>query len=379
MTITILQGDALAVLKTMDAESVDCVCTSPPYWGLRDYGVGGQMGLEPTLGEHIAAMVEVFEEVRRVLKPTGTCWVNYGDCYATTRNGRSNAEVKRLKADDRTFRDKPFSTVGPIHPPTSTDPFRRDKGRRGGGQNFDATLKPRDLCLMPHRFAIDMQDAGWWVRSDITWGKPNAMPDSSGRYRPSTASERIFLFHKETPYYDAAAVRMPPADASIARWAQDTQNQKGSERQPGKGNGPMKAVGGPKKDKRRGHSRKHAGFNDRWDKMTKAEQQANGRLLRNYEPDLSPIIPQEVWEIPTASFSEAHFATFPPALVAPCIMAGCPEGGLVMDPFGGSGTTGLVADRLGRDAILIELNPDYIEIAERRIKGDCPLFTEVSK
>ena len=348
MTVTILQGDALEVLKGMDAESVDCVVTSPPYWGLRDYGVDGQMGLERTLGEHIEAMVAVFAEVHRVLKPTGTCWVNYGDCYATQKNGRSAADTKKLSDDDRTFRDKAFSTVG-------------------------GTLKPRDLCLIPHRFAIAMQEAGWWVRSDITWGKPNAMPDSSGRYRPSTASERIFLFHKETPYYDAEAVRMPSAGATDKmpdNWDTGSGTHTSIHR--------LAREKGKKTDKQRGHSRRHAGFNDRWDGMTKAEQQANGRLLRNYEPDLTPICGQEVWDIPTASFSEAHFATFPPALVMPCIMAGCPEGGMVLDPFGGAGTTALVADRLGRDCTLIELNPEYIEMARKRIEGDCPMFTEVT-
>lgn len=352
MTVKILLGDVMDRLAELADESIDCVVTSPPYWGLRDYGVEGQLGLEPTLGEHIETMVGVFDEVRRVLKKTGTCWVNYGDCYATTKNGRSAADTKALSDDDRTFRDKPFSTV-------------------------QGTLKLKDLCLIPHRFAIAMQDAGWWVRSDITWGKSNAMPDSSGRYRPSTASERIFLFHKETPFYDPEAVRMPASEASLQRWAQDIENQKGSDRQPGKTNGPMKAVGGPKKDRQRGHSRRDAGFNDRWDKMTKAEQQANGRLLRNYEPDLEPICGQEVWEIPTAAFSETHFATFPPDLIVPCIKAGCPEGGLVLDPFGGAGTTGLVADRLGRDCILIELNPDYVDIALKRIEKDGGMFSEV--
>lgn len=386
MTVTILQGDALTVLKGMDAESVDCVVTSPPYWGLRDYGVDGQMGLEPTLGEHIEAMVEVFAEVHRVLKPTGTCWVNYGDCYATQKNGRPAAEVKFLGKDNRTFRDKPFSTTGPVLAKSAADANRQGKTGKAHHKSSShgtrvvagGTLKARDLCLMPHRFAIAMQEFGWWVRSDITWGKPNAMPDSSGRYRPSTASERIFLFHKETPYYNADAVRMPPAGDGdkkpVHGWA-NHENYKGQDpRNPKR----EKTVSSKKTDKQRGHSRRHAGFNDRWDAMTKAEQQANGRLLRNYEPDLTPICGQEVWQIPTVSFSEAHFATFPPALVMPCIMAGCPPDGIVMDPFGGAGTTGLVADRLGRDCTLIELNPEYIEIARQRIKGDCPMFVEVA-
>lgn len=346
MTVSIVQSDALTYLRDMKSESVDCCVTSPPYWGLRDYGVAGQLGLEPTLSEHIAAMVEVFEEVRRVLKPEGTFWLNYGDCYATQPNGRSAADTKAAGNDDRTFRDKPFSTV-------------------------QGSLKPKDLCMVPNRIAIALQDAGWWVRSEIVWGKPNGMPDSSGRYRPSTSHEKIWLLTKSAKsFYDSEAVRMPAAESSIQRWQQDIEGQEGSARANGgaKTNGRMKAVGGP--DKQRGHSRRHAEFNDRWDHMTKAEQQANGRLLRNYEPDLSPIITPEVWNIPIAGFSDAHFATFPPALVAPCIMAGCPKGGIVLDPFGGAGTTGLVADRLQRDAVLIELNPEYADMAGRRINAD---------
>lgn len=388
MSVTILTGDALAVLRGMEADSVDCCITSPPYWGLRDYGVGGQIGMEPTLGEHMAAIVAVFEEVRRVLKPTGTCWLNYGDCYATTPNGRSAVATKAAGGDDRTYRDKPFSTVG-------------------------GTLKPKDLCMLPNRLAIALQDAGWWVRSEIIWGKPNAMPDSSGAYRPSTAHEKIFLLTKSGDadvwrardtgeisfapdlsercplvtrpdtmaarwirlgsYYDAAAVMMSAAESSIERWSQDIDGQTGSERANGgrKTNGNMKAVGGPRSDKQRGHTRRHAGFNDRWDAMTKAEQQVNGRLLRNFEPDLSELTPPDVmaWEIAIQGFSGAHFATFPPALVVPCVLAGCPVGGTILDPFGGAGTTGLVADRLGRDAVLIELNHDYARIARDRLRG----------
>lgn len=404
MTVNILVGDVLAMLATLADDSVDCVVTSPPYWGLRDYGTarweGGdpncdhrsptmregrneerpklagsaatnsyqlklahsrpcgkcgavkvdeQIGLELTLGEHLAVMVAVFREVRRVLKKDGTLWLNYGDCYASSPNGRSAADTKSLGTDDRTFRDKPMSTVGGV-------------------------LKPKDLCMVPNRLAIALQEDGWWVRSEIVWGKPNPMPDSSGRYRPSTAHEKIFMLAKSGKcYYDAAAVKMPASMSSISRWNQDVDNQAGSTRANAgaKTNGPMRAVGGPR-DKQRGHSRRHEGFNDRWDAMTKAEQCSEDRLLRNYEP-----APVQVWEIATRSFSEAHFATFPPELAERCIKAGCRSGGRVLDPFGGAGTTGLVADRLGRDAILIELNPEYAEMARRRIHGDAPLFVDV--
>ncbi len=377
MTVTIHVGDCIAELRKLPPESVDCCVTSPPYWGLRDYGVAGQMGLEPTLGEHIAAMVAVFQEVRRVLKPTGSLWLNYGDCYATSPNGRSAADTKAAATDARTFRDKPFSTVGPVP----------------GGY-----LKPKDLCMIPNRLAIALQDAGWWVRSEIVWGKPNAMPDSSGVYRPSGAHEKIFLLTKSgdgdvwrardtgalslSPdlsercplvtkpeemgprwvrlgsWYDADAVRMPPVDGArgpVNGWVREGEAHS--------------AIAANHASRVRGHARPDSGFNERWDAMSRAEQMANGRLLRNYERDLAPIVPPEVWEIATAAFSDAHFATFPPALVAPCVMAGCPAGGVVLDPFGGAGTTGLVADRLGRDAILIELNPEYAAMARERLRA----------
>ncbi len=380
MTVEIIIGDALTVLRKLPSASVDCVVTSPPYWGLRDYGVAGQLGLERTLGEHIGVMVGLFDEVRRVLKPEGTLWLNYGDCYATSPNGRSAADTKAAGNDDRTFRDKPFSTVGPIFSPNHYSSDRRGEGnsqaRNKGSDTRGAIvaggmLKPKDLCMVPNRLAIALQDAGWWVRSEIVWGKPNGMPDSSGRYRPSAAHEKIWLLSKSgTCFYDAAAVKMPAAESSIARWQQDISGQTGSDRANGgtKTNGPMKAVGAPKKQE--GHSRRHAGFNARWDQDEADGAVNETRLLRNYEPDLSAIVPPEVWNIPTASYSDAHFATFPPALVAPCILAGCPVGGTVLDPFGGAGTTGLVADRLQRNAILIELNPEYAAMARRRIDGD---------
>lgn len=361
MSVRILIGDVRQRLAELPDESVHCVVTSPPYWGLRDYGVPGQLGMEPTLGEHIETMVAVFREVRRVLRKGGTVWLNYGDCYATAPNGRSAADTKATGNDDRTFRDKPFSTVGPIQ--------MRSNG--GEGQHFDrrgGTLKPKDLCMVPNRLAIALQDDGWWVRSEIVWAKPNPMPESVSD-RPTSSHEKVWLLTKSARYfYDADAVRIGLAEASIQRLAQDVDAQAGSARANGgtKTNGSMKAVGGQRKtDKQRGHSRRHDGFNDRWDAMPKAEQQSMGANLRN------------VWNIATKPFSEAHFATFPPELAERCIKAGCPSDGVVMDPFGGSGTVGLVADRLGRSAILIELNPAYAEMARRRIEADSGMFSDI--
>ena len=335
-------GDVRAILAAMEADSVDCVVTSPPYWGLRDYGVDGQIGLELTLGEHLYVMVQVFEAVRRVLKPTGTLWLNYGDCYATSPNGRSAADTKATGNDDRTFRDKPFSTIGGV-------------------------LKAKDLAMVPNRLAIALQEAGWWVRSEIVWAKPNPMPESI-RDRPATSHEKIFMLSKSARYfYDKDAVRQPSAVSSIARWDQDVESQEGSHRANGgtKTNGTMKAVGGPR-EKVRGAdvaSPKHAGHVNRT--LLDDTLRGFGRNLRNYEP-----APVNVWNIATRPFSDAHFATFPPELAERCILAGCPKGGMVLDPFGGAGTTALVALRHGRRAALIELNPEYAEMAQRRIETE---------
>lgn len=378
MSVRILVGDVLAMLATLEADSVDCVVTSPPYWGLRDYGVEGQIGLEPTLGEHLDVMLEVFRAVRRVLKPTGTLWINYGDCYATKPAGWSAARYKAESSDDRTFRDKPFSTVGPIYDPS----YARARGNfvSGGRQSHvdhggrvvaGGLLKPKDLCMVPNRLAIALQEDGWWVRSEIIWGKPNGMPDSSGKYRPSTSHEKIFLLSKTgSCYYDADAVKQPVSEATNLRIAQNVADQIGSARANGgaRANGNMKAVvGSPKTLAAAPGSKNNPSF------VESTVLKVDSRYLRNYEPP-----PFQVWHMPVKGFKEAHFATFPPELPTRCILAGCPEGGVVLDPFGGAGTTGLVADQLQRDAILIELNPEYAELAERRIHGASPLLAKVS-
>jgi len=328
MSVQILKGDCRDILKTLPDESVHCVVTSPPYWGLRDYGVEGQLGMEKTYQEHVETIAQVFDEVKRILRKDGTLWLNYGDCYASSPNGRSAADVKALGNDDRTFRDKPFSTI-------------------------QGVLKSKDLCGIPWRVAFALQDRGWYLRQDIIWAKPNPMPESI-KDRCTKAHEYIFMMTKSPRYfYDASAIEEDAIYAGLT--GQDESGYKDA-----------KKFDGKHSNKQRGHGRRHAGFNDRWDAMSRKEQCSGKRNKRS------------VWTVATKPFSQAHFATFPPELIEPCILAGCPKDGTVLDPFGGAGTTGLVADRLGRNAILIELNPAYATMAIERINGDAPLFGEVA-
>jgi DNA modification methylase len=342
VTVRILRGDVRERLADLPDDSVNCVVTSPPYYGLRAYGTRpvewpdgwiGELGQEPTLDLYIDHVTLVFREVRRVLRADGTCWLNIGDSYASNPgNGRGGG-----------------STI------TGKTPHLSGTNRAGNG------FKPKDLMMVPARLAIALQDDGWFLRSDIIWHKPNPMPESA-KDRPTNAHEHVFLLTKNSRYwYDADAVRTEPKAPTTKMpdgWETGT-GAHGSFHRDGRERG-------IRTDKQRGHSRRHDGFNDRWDAMTREEQQVAGANLRN------------VWTIATQPFPDAHFATFPEELVRTCIRAGCPAGGTVLDPFGGSGTTGLVADQLGRDAILVELNPEYAVMAERRIVADAPLLAEVA-
>jgi len=333
MTIRILTGDCRDILRTLPDESVHCVVTSPPYWGLRDYGVEGGIGLEATPSEHIDNLVGVFREVRRALRSDGTLWLNYGDSYATGTRGERSPTNRGLHG----YWESP-------------DVKCRIAGRSEG-------LKPKDLMGLPWRVAFALQADGWWLRQDIIWSKPNPMPESvTDRCRK--AHEYLFLMSKSARYfYDQDAILEPCSRNTHARLSQDVQAQVGSERAHAgrKTNGNMKAVG-------RGPKTALAGSGIKYNE--------------SFAPAVSMPVTERnkrsVWEVATQPFSQAHFATFPPALIEPCIMAGCPRGGVVLDPFGGAGTTGLVADRLGRNAILIELNPEYAAMARRRIARDQP-------
>ena len=301
----IVNMDAIAYLKTLDDQCAQCCVTSPPFWGLRDYGVEGQFGLEPTLEEYTAKMVSVFREVRRVLRDDGTLWLNLGDSYSG--------------------------------------------GGHGGGGSYATDLRPKNLIGIPFRVAFALQADGWILRQDIIWAKPNPMPESVTD-RCTKSHEYIFMFSRSSRYYyDAKAISEPAIycdDDGIRNVYKDE-----------------KAYDGKHADKQRGHGRRHAGFNDGWDAMTKDEQCC---ALRNK---------RDVWVIATAPFKGAHFATFPPKLVKPCILAGCPEGGVVLDPFMGSGTTAVVAESLGRKWIGCDLNPDYCKIADERIEKETAKFS----
>ncbi|HBN8226101.1 DNA-methyltransferase [Pseudomonas aeruginosa] len=338
---TIHVGDCLHELQTLPDESVHCCITSPPYFGLRDYGVDGQIGLEQTPAEFVARLVEVFREVRRVLRDDGTLWVNMGDSYASIAGGYA-----------------PEGSAGK-HDIVSRN--TRGAVRRGHRRNPAEGLKQKDLMGIPWRLAFALQDDGWYLRQDIIWHKPNPMPESV-RDRCTKAHEYLFLLSKSPRYhFDQDAIAEPLAPASVARLGQGGwDDQHGSDRVPGKTNGAMKVVGG-RRSKRNSFARE-----------TKSSAGTHGQKAQ-HRPDRPDIDysdtrnKRSVWTVPTAGFKGAHFATFPPDLIRPCVLAGAPRGGLVLDPFGGAGTTALVAMQEGRRSVLIELNPEYASIARHRL------------
>ena len=352
--VTIHVGDCLESLRAMEAESVHCCVTSPPYWGLRDYGTadweGGeegcdhdqrrrendpssksatnagqardsvagngrcrkcgarrvdrQIGLEQTPAEYVAKMVDVFREVRRVLRKDGTCWINLGDSYAGSVALTTNE--KALKGKQGTSR----GTHGNI-----------------GWRNIQHDSKPKDLVGIPWRVAFALQADGWWLRQDIVWSKPNPMPESVTD-RCTKAHEYIFLLAKsERYYYDAQAIAEKAMHAPSQEWVGGRRTVAGDSLQQVHPAGSCHTLG---------------------DGITRNKR--------------------SVWTVATQPYPEAHFATYPPKLIEPCILAGCPADGTVLDPFGGSGTTAAVAVKHGRSAVLCELNPAYAQLAERRVR-----------
>ena len=338
----VLIGDCIESMRTLPDKSVQMCVTSPPYYGLRDYGVDGQIGLEETPAEFIARLVEVFREVRRVLRVDGTAWVNMGDSYASIAGG--------------------YAPDGSAGKHDIVSKSTRGAVRRGHRRQPHEGFKQKDLMGMPWRLAFALQDDGWYLRQDIIWHKPNPMPESV-RDRCTKAHEYIFLLSKSPKYYyDQSAILEPCSPNTHNRLSQDVLAQIGSDRANGgaKTNGNMKAV-----------ARKPNGVG--WGHGTDNKERCRGRIKDNESMDSAlAIMPSErnkrtVWTVPTHSFKGAHFATFPPDLIRPCILAGATLGGVVLDPFGGAGTTAVVAMQEGRKSILCELNPEYAAMAERRI------------
>lgn len=264
---TIFEGDALAVLQRLPPRSIRCVVTSPPYWGLRDYGIDAQLGLEATLPQFLHRLVAIFSEIKRVLTDDGTLWLNIGDGYTSGNRGYRAADKKNPA---RAMSIRPDTPEG---------------------------LKAKDLMGIPWRLAFALQDDGWYLRSDIIWNKPNAMPESV-RDRPTRSHEYLFMFTKSEKYfYNSTAVK----------------------------------------------------------------EKAESGKLRNR---------RSVWNVNTRPFPGAHFATFPPELIRPCVLASSEPGDFILDPFFGSGTVGVVCEEEGRQYVGVELNPEYTEIAIERLNGN---------
>ncbi|KWN65923.1 DNA-methyltransferase [Burkholderia stagnalis] len=327
-------GDCRELLRAMiaDGVKVQTIVTSPPYWGLRDYGVAGQIGQEPTLREFIDTLVEVFDLARQLLADDGTAWVNMGDAYASA-GGPSGGR-----------------------PPLAGTMVFRDTSRVG---TVPIGLKPKDLLGQPWRLAFALQEAGWWLRQDLIWHKSNPMPESV-RDRCTKAHEYLFLLSKSDRYYfDTNAMREPRAsdeDAATFRGGcyvgGKTDNAHLGQRKV-IGNRRVKVPGGW--DTREGaHGSFHHG--GRGEGEYRADT-GDGRRMR-----------RSVWTIATQPFSAAHFATFPEALVEPCVLAGSGPGDVVFDPFFGSGTTGQVAQRLGRHFVGLELNREYERLQRDRLR-----------
>lgn len=361
-------GDCRALMRQMiaDGVKVNCIISSPPYWGLRDYGHAGQFGLERTWIRHVARMRYTFRLARELLADDGTLWLNYGDSYISWRaNGGigSNSKINGQRGQEE-FRKASRALKSRISSPSVNGPNRIPQ--RG--------LKDKDLVGMPWRVALALQDDGWWLRSDIVWWKPNPMPESV-RDRPTKSHEYVFMFAKSREYYfDQEAVLEEVSENTHARLSQEVEAQVGSSRASvGTAGKNMKAVRRKKpvagwQEKPGSHSAvEHAageGAEDGTKFGRKLAKPGEGvKSNESFDEALALRVDKRnirtVWKIPTQGFSAAHFATFPQELVRRCIFAGCPPGGVVFDPFMGSGTTAEVAQMYGRSFIGCELNPKY--------------------
>lgn len=331
-------GDALEVLTTLPERSVRCCVTSPPYWGLRDYGVPGQLGLEATPEEYVARMVAVFREVRRVLADDGTLWLNVGDTYA--QSGSPGWQGKNGQRADRRL-----TAVRDAVP------------QREVGRHVPAGLKCKDLVGLPWLLAFALRAEGWWLRSEIIWAKQNVMPESV-RDRPTKAHEQIFLLTKSARYfYNAAALAEPASPDTHARYAR------------GRSNNHKWADGGPGDQtcaKTLEHMRK-PGVNPKAAAGVVGRERANPSFSAAVKDVVETRNARTVWAISTVGYPGAHFATFPEELARRCILAGSAPDDTVLDPFGGSGTVAAVAVGNGRRSVYIDLNPAYLALARQRI------------
>jgi len=304
MDYRIIEGDCIEGMRRLEGQSVNCVVTSPPYFGLRDYGRDGQIGLEASPDAFVAKLLDVFREVRRVLRDDGTVWLNLGDSYFSDTKGTGGNG----------------GNLGP----TGAQTQGSNAGSRYQPKRFERNgLKPKDLIGIPWRVAFALQADGWYLRQDIIWHKPNPMPESV-RDRCTKAHEYIFLLSKNERYYFDSLAMQEPASKGAA----------GSQFHTGK---------------------------------TATHQMGRSSDAERVDGDTRNR--RSVWTVATKPYKGAHFATFPPDLIRPCILAGCPKDGTVLDLFGGSGTTALVALEEGRKAVLCELNTDYIALAHKRLEG----------
>lgn len=301
-------GNCIDILKTFPDKSINCCITSPPYYGLRDYGVDGQIGNEDTPEKYIENLVKIFEEVKRVLKDDGTLWLNLGDSWLGTGG------------------DRKYASKNPVF--NEQQKHNQKNGRYQRKVNMESNgYKPKDLIGIPWMAAFALRNSGWYLRQDIIWAKGNPMPESV-KDRCTKSHEYIFLLSKSRKYYfDNAAIKEPAVTQPKSR------NKKAEGYQADYPNG---------------------------DRFSDGERVYGADGLRNK---------RDVWFVNTKPCKEAHFATFPDTLIEPCVLAGCPENGIVLDPFSGSGTTAMVAKRNNRNYIGIELNPAYMAISNRRING----------
>lgn len=329
-TQKILQGDSLEVLKSLPDCSIDCCVTSPPYFGLRDYGVDGQIGLEKTPEEYIQKLVDVFREVRRVLKDDGTLWLNIGDSYAGSKKGMlKNGQHTNDRSISSDYLQKAAGTL--------------TKAKTPG-------IKRKELIGIPWLLAFALRQDGWYLRQDIIWYKPNAMPESV-KDRCTKSHEYIFLLSKSERYYfDYEAIKEPAVGFD--------------NRPPAGSNGTFT----PNSRKRKGNFKTFRGGGTytggrSFENSIRVERQSHG----NSPNETGKRNRRSVWSVATRGYKGAHFATFPEKLVEPCILAGTRPGGIVIDPFAGSGTVGVVAGKNNRNFIGIEINPDYVEISKSRI------------